>query len=215
MAAEDKAPRFLRFLRNITGPEANPIKRTQFFVIQAIAENVDAQLLFNGDEGIHERGTLIAANDLELNPRGRLAYHVELIGLISRCTEGLVPGPEAIGRSLISIGELLRHLVSPNLPLALRSNYLAFLDEAYLYAKRPLEKSTELTALVNVFARSVETYVEETVPHLDADFQSNADDVALCDYVLQRLMKTMRLLCVSCNALETCCVAVINIACSH
>ena len=51
LAASSKAPRFLRFLRNITGPERQPIIRSQTLVMQGIFDNPKAQLLFNGAEG--------------------------------------------------------------------------------------------------------------------------------------------------------------------
>ena len=59
-----------------------------------------------------------------------------------------------VGRSLISLTDIMRHLNCSNLPLTLRANYLAFFDEAYLFAKRPLEKSNELIVLLNMFAKA-------------------------------------------------------------
>lgn len=215
MAAKEQAPRFLRFLRNMTGPENKPILRNQFFVIQALSENALAQVrrahgwqwrsrplfappklalgapwsflcspypcqpgvglplclspspplpvaacltrqvLFQEPDGRKEREALCLANDHEVNPRGRLAYHIELISLIARCTVGVAPGPEAVARAMLSVGELLSHLVEPHLPLALKVNYLAVLDEAYLYARRPVEMSPEVTALINYFSVQV------------------------------------------------------------
>ena len=43
-----------------------------------------ALLLFNSTEGMEERAALIAARDLETNPRGKLAYHIEAVGLLWR-----------------------------------------------------------------------------------------------------------------------------------
>ena len=78
MAAESKAPRFLRFLRNITGPESHPISRTQLLVIQAISENQEVQLFFDDEEERKERDELIAARDHEVHPRGKLNFHIEV-----------------------------------------------------------------------------------------------------------------------------------------
>lgn len=178
---------------NITGPENRPILRTQFFVIQGISENLDSQVFFNGEEGQKERDALIAARDHIVNPRGKLAYHIELIGLIARCTEGLAPGPEAIARNLISIAELLQHLNQQSLPLTLRANYLAFFDEAYLIAKRPLVKSPELIALLSMFAMRIEHFLEHTLPKLDSSFDRASAEGELTDYVLFTLTKTLRL----------------------
>ena len=193
MAAESHAPRFIRFLRNITGPEEQPILRTQFFVIQGISENIDAQVFFDGEEGIKERDELIAKNDHINNPRGKLAYHIELIGLVARCTEGIAPGPEMVGRSLITLTDIMRHLNCSNLPLTLRANYLAFFDEAYLFAKRPLEKSNELIVLLNMFANRVENYVRDTLPSLDRDFDRFSPEGQLTEYVFGSLTTTARL----------------------
>lgn len=144
LASEFKAPRFLRFLRNITGPEKHPIARTQLLVIQAVGENPDVQLLFNDEDSRSERDALIAARDHEVNPRGKLNFHIEFIGLLARCTSGVLPGAEAIGRSILPLRDILSHLVQTNLPLVLRANYLHLLNEAYINAKRPMEKSNDL-----------------------------------------------------------------------
>ena len=141
LAAAEHAPRYLRFLRTVTGPGACPVERAQFFVIQSLSENVGAQLLFNSTEGMAHRAKLLADGDLAEHPRGEMAYHIELIGLIARCTEGLVPGPEAIARRMLTMPDLLAHLTRDELPVALRTNYLLVLNEAYLVTKRPMDKS--------------------------------------------------------------------------
>ena len=191
LAAENFAPRFLRFLRMTTGLEQRPIPRTQFFVIQGLSENADAQLLFDGEDGIARRSAMIDAGELETDPRGRLAYHVELIGLMARCTDGDAPGPEAVARKLFSLKDILMHLSQTNLPLVLRSNYLALLDESYFKARRPVQKSPELVALLNMFATRVETFISDTLRTLDADYAQNQGESELTNYVLLSLTKTI------------------------
>ena len=87
MAAEKHAPRFLRFLFNVTGPAGQPVIRAQALVIQLIRENTAACVLFNDAEGRIERRKLIEASDHVNNPRGKLVYHIELIRLIGRCAD--------------------------------------------------------------------------------------------------------------------------------
>ena len=45
-------------------------------------------------------------------------------------------GSEAIVRELLSCTDILDNVLRKNLPLALRSNYLLVLDQAYLFAER-------------------------------------------------------------------------------
>ena len=47
---------------------------------------------------------------------------------------GYAPGPEAVARHILSMGDLLSHLTEPHLPLALKVNYLKVLGEACFHA---------------------------------------------------------------------------------
>lgn len=105
----------------------------------------------------------------------------------------MLPGAEAIGRQLLPLRDILSHLVQTNLPLTLRANYLRMLDEAYIYAKRPMEKSNDLVALINMFASRVEKFVSSTLPMLDRDFEQNKDEAELTEYVSKSVMKTFRM----------------------
>ena len=63
-------------------------------------------------------------------------------------------------------------LSSPVLALLLpcvrrKVKYLDVLDEAYLYALRPIEMSPELARLFHYFAQQVEAFTTETLPKLD------------------------------------------------
>jgi len=196
LAAETKAPRFLRFLRNITGPERQPLIRTQTLVMQALADHPAAQLLFNSAAGKAERRAMIRSNDLIIRPRGKLAYHVELISLVARCTEGIAPSPEAIARSLFSLGDLLEHLLLPELPTALRTQYLHVLDEAYLYVKRSvkdLASSAEMVRLVEFLADQVHEFATGTLTTLGPDYDEQADEVQAVMYVFTTVFPTMSL----------------------
>ncbi len=61
LAAQEKAPRFLRFLRMITMPNDQVIKRNQMMVLQALAEKEAALLLYNDPQEQAERKELIEA----------------------------------------------------------------------------------------------------------------------------------------------------------
>ena len=88
LAAETQAPRYLRFLSTITLPMGKAIPRNQETVISALAERPEALLLYQDDAGRAQRQKMIDAGDLTNNnkKRGKLAYHVELIGLIASVT---------------------------------------------------------------------------------------------------------------------------------
>lgn len=195
-AAASKAPRFLRFLYNITGSESAPIIRTQTLVMQALSDNPASQLTFRGDAGKAERMSLIESDDLKKNPRGKLAYHIEFVGLVARCTEGIAPQPESIARGIFSMSDLLENLLLPELPLALKTAYIKVLDEAYLYVKRSVNdvaSSPEMARLIEALATQLHEYREATLPLLDVDFDENRDELELTRYVLIQVMNTMSL----------------------
>ena len=97
LAAQHQAPRYLRFLRGIMNPMGKAISRNQDMVVSALTENSNALLLFLGPEGMLERQQLIDANSLATQPRGKLAYHTELISLLATAVEGKNPAVSTQG----------------------------------------------------------------------------------------------------------------------
>jgi hypothetical protein len=79
LAAEQKAPRFLRFLRSVMRVDRKWIRRNQQLIMHCLDEREAAMLLFKGPTGHAERDKLIAADDHVNNPRGLLMYHIELV----------------------------------------------------------------------------------------------------------------------------------------
>ena len=202
MASENRAPRFLRFLFNVTGPAGQPVLRAQALVIQLVRENAAACVLFNDAEGRKQRQELVQASDHVKNPRGLLAYHIELIRLIGRCAEGIAPGPEALARQMVPLESLLSHLTEEGLPIILKAQYLQVLDEAYFYAKLPrgvdIGKSPEMVRFFEMFAALVNELASDIIPSLDADFAEvstdRANDLhATVEFVMVNVMHTCQL----------------------
>ena len=86
LAGSTCKPRFLRFLRKImmpTGDVSSLIQRNMQLVISALVDARDVFVLFNDPAGRAERAQLMEDNDLALHPRGKLAYHVELVTMLA------------------------------------------------------------------------------------------------------------------------------------
>lgn len=88
LAAIDHAPRYLRFLGMLVLPQGRPARRCQNLVVQCLLEKEDALMLYNDEEGMALRAQLVEENDHVKYPRGRLAYHMELVALLAKCIEG-------------------------------------------------------------------------------------------------------------------------------
>ena len=108
------------------------IKRNQMMVLQALAEKEAALLLYNDPQEQAERKELIEAQDHIHHPRGRLVYHMELVGLLSQCCTGKNAQGEMLVRELLPLSDLVQQCLLPELTPALRANYMLLLDEAYL-----------------------------------------------------------------------------------
>jgi hypothetical protein len=72
LAAEENAPRFLRFLRGVMCPANKPIKRNQTLVLNCLNDKEAALLLFNNNVGRERRSMLIEREDHLRDPRSRL-----------------------------------------------------------------------------------------------------------------------------------------------
>ncbi len=116
----------------ITMPNDQVIKRNQMMVLQALAEKEAALLLYNDPQEQAERKELIEAQDHIHHPRGRLVYHMELVGLLSQCCTGKNAQGEMLVRELLPLSDLVQQCLLPELTPALRANYMLLLDEAYL-----------------------------------------------------------------------------------
>jgi hypothetical protein len=197
LAAESKAPRFLRFLGGLTGPNHSPILHTQTLILQSITENKNAQLLFAGEAGRKERAELIGADDLTNHPRGLLAYHIELMDLIARCTAGEAPTPEFLARGLVPMSELLQHLAcGSELPPRLRSHYLRVLDEAYLDVKRPVREigmTPEMMAVIRTLTQHLVGFTDGVLPSLSDDYVENLDEAQEVSFAMKSIMDSMAL----------------------
>ena len=130
-AANEHMPRFLRFLRMLACPEGRkepPVARNQSLIMQALRSNDAALLLlWNDPDHIRERKELIEADRaLEKGQEGdpTLKYHSFLVALICDCACGLNATAEMLVRELVPLADLMRHLVLPELPVALRADYL-------------------------------------------------------------------------------------------
>ena len=113
-------------------PALQVIKRNQMMVLQALAEKEAALLLYNDPQEQAERKELIEAQDHIHHPRGRLVYHMELVGLLSQCCTGKNAQGEMLVRELLPLSDLVQQCLLPELTPALRANYMLLLDEAYL-----------------------------------------------------------------------------------
>lgn len=120
LAAEQHAPRFVRFLRGIMRVAGRLIKRNQGLIIHCLEEKEAAILLYRGHDGRAERDALIRANDHVHNPRGRLMYHIELVAMLAEAAaEDAATGQNASVqmqvREMFPLPELLAHIASDGL----------------------------------------------------------------------------------------------------
>ena len=164
LAAQEHAPRFLRFLSLLCLPGGVPIKRNQALILQTLADNERALLLFSGVGGRTERAALIAATDHIENPRGRLAYHIELVGLLATITIGENAAVEGIMREFVPLPELVENLLIADLPIALRGNYVRLFFEAFLRTEKPVREvatSDDLPQLIAALSGELSSFVDE------------------------------------------------------
>ena len=184
LAAQEKAPRFLRFLRMITMPNDQAIKHHSILRVTAAPHLSHHHLLpstgdqaqpddgaagarregggasavqrpagAGGAQGAH-RGTgdglplpppprlhhLHLTSSLPFpiqdhihHPRGRLVYHMELVGLLSQGCTGKNAQGEMLVRELLPLSDLVQQCLLPELTPALRANYMLLLDDCLLY----------------------------------------------------------------------------------
>ena len=196
LAAHEQAPRYLRFLGMITLPSGQPARRCQTLVLQCLLEKEEVLQLYNGEDGMEKRSQLIANNDHVDNPRGELAYHIELITLFARCIEGSPPIPVMQLEAVMPLGELMNHLLQDQLPHSLKRAYLAILDGLYLAGDKtnnPLqsdETREDLLMLLDALLASIDRFVEDIAPV--ASFE-DYDEVSEANFIFRSVLMSVRL----------------------
>ena len=195
LAAKNKKPRFLRFLRMIIRPNGVVLPGNQQMVVEALAENRDSLLLFNNVKGVEEREALIRENDHIVHNDGRLSYHIELITLLGGICDGNNPNVISTVSEMLSLSDIHGHLLRPTLPKTLHSAYLSVLDMAYLSPERlPVSLSLAaeyaeemMPALIKAMAGIVHDFVKQWLA-VPTNFGENSDAAEehtfVCDFVL-------------------------------
>ena len=178
LAAESQSPRYLRFLSMISLPQGSGIKRNQEAVVTALAENESALLLFNTPEQQLERARLIEANDHEVNPRGRLVYHIELIGLLAAVSHGKNQAVEMHVREMVPLDTIVEHLLAKGLglvglPIALRTNYLRLLEGSWFRTERHLKEVSSAESIGHFISEMKDVVSSFVSTELDADMPAN------------------------------------------
>ena len=108
---------------------------------------------------------MIEADEHLHRPRGRLVYHIELVGLLGACALGRNAAAEMMVRDLLPLDELIRQITMPGLPMQLRANYLCVLREAYLETERANKEVGAHPALMG-FLSSLRASIEDLVEAL-------------------------------------------------
>ena len=163
IAASTQLPRYLRLLRMFIDPQGRPIHRNQEVVVRKLSENNLALLLFNDVSGREERRALVEARDHDLNPRGRINYHVQLLNLLAACCLGKSAIVELVVRDLVPLSEMMAHLLDANLTPELHASYLCLFSEAYLLTElfqKDVGVHPSMNSLLASMRMTIEAYAE-------------------------------------------------------
>lgn len=212
LAGRTKQPRFLRFLRTIMMPsgdgKGSVIQHNQDLVVSSLVDTRDALLLFNDEAGQAERTRLVEANDLEVNPRGRLMYHIELIGMLASMSKG-DSETRSFVRDVLSAKDAIHHVLQPPVQLdapahvlhallPLKANYLAIFRDAFVGAStralpRPLHLLAEGTAdeLLCEMARLVHDFIEKRLSDEPTNFAGDEQAAAELTFIGEAVLPLM------------------------
>ena len=185
----EKAPRYLRFLRTIIGPDDNPLARSQQIIMQCISQRREVHALFRDDP--ERRAELVASNDHAKNPRGELAYHIEFIALLGECPKGQCVAAESLVRDMLPISDLLDNLIQLDLPLSLRANYLRVLDNAYLQSESLSYElqGQQIPAVLAALCAHVRRFREDFLPRW-TEFVDDDDLAREAAFIFERVVRS-------------------------
>jgi hypothetical protein len=134
--------KYLEILSLLVVTNGYAIKRNQLLVTKSLLERrKDILILFEGVEGLAERNDLISKKDDEVNPHGKLSYHIQLLELFALCSDGTFYAVEVKLQSLFSIEDNIAHLLDPNTTLNLKIPLMRYLDEVYVNVEIKTENS--------------------------------------------------------------------------
>ena len=138
---------------------------------------------------------MIADDEHLHKPRGRLVYHIELVGLLGACSLGKNAAAEMMVRDILPLDELVRQITLPELPQQLRANYLCVLREAYLETERANKEvgaHPALMGFLGTLRASIEDLVEALVEP-GANLLEDEGQLQAASYVVWEVLPTLQL----------------------
>jgi hypothetical protein len=127
--------RFLKFLQTIMKVNGQPIKRTQELVMSEIANAGDEVLLFYHEQQMHQFIELMVKEQGSASCTSDLNYHLNLLRLLTICTEGKNVITEMKCHSLLPLDVIVQVITLEDCIPEVKIEYLDFLLHCYIDAE--------------------------------------------------------------------------------
>ena len=128
-----KRVEYLKFLQTIVKAEGSHIRRCQDLVMQEMDNAGEDVLLFYNDKASFNIFIdLMKSKKDRYEEDGPLQYHINLVRLLARCTEGKNVFTEIRCHSLLSLDDIIRVVTHPDCIPEVKDTYINFLNHCFI-----------------------------------------------------------------------------------
>eukprot|EP00055_Hartaetosiga_balthica_P018162 m.129598 g.129598 ORF g.129598 m.129598 type:complete len:2620 (+) comp9461_c1_seq6:133-7992(+) len=194
MGGQNRSINYVRFLKAIVKPNGQSIAHVQSLVIDSLSTVSEETLqLYNDPTSMHRLVELMrSANesmfaDREKYLESELLYHMELVELLTNCTEGANVHTEMRLQSILTLDDIVKVIEHPDTPPEVKEVYVGFLIHCYLDTEvevKELHFSPDMWKLLDAFSDDLELFCSS-----DYDLSFRAFNY----YITELVVKAVRL----------------------
>lgn len=124
---------YLKFLQTIVKAEGSHIRRCQDLVMQEMDNSGEDVLLFYNDKASFNIFVELMKSKKDREDKyGPLQYHINLVKLLARCTEGKNVFTEIRCHSLLSLDDIIRVVTHADCIVEVKDTYINFLNHCFI-----------------------------------------------------------------------------------
>lgn len=180
IATHGKHVQYLKFLQTIVKAETQYMRKCQDMVMQEMINAGEDVLVFYNDKASFNHLVEYMHSERQRNDEsGPLQYHINLVKLLSCCTEGKNVFTEIKCHSLLSLDDIIRVVTHEDCIAEVKDAYINFLSHCFIDTEVEMKEIYNSNHIWTLF----ENFLVDIATVCNATHDRNHNDEVLEDYV--------------------------------
>lgn len=176
---------YLKFLQTIVKAEGIAIRKCQDIVMQELVNAGEDVLVFYNDKaGFNQLVDMMKSERQRCDETSALHYHINLVKLLSSCTEGKNVFTEIKCHSLLSLDDIIQVVTHEYCIAEMKEVYINFLSHCFIDTEVEMKEIYTSNHIWDLF----ENFLVDMATISNATHDRNHADIALENYVTSSVM---------------------------